>query len=117
MSQKNKKPAKQSVRCSFPFYNLEYHDGKDINLPPNETYSMEIRYPFTNPPIFVEVKTGKNGMGIGGLFKAIWKAYDVRFAKLYLGQDGSALHSVEELFLEGIDVDHKKRTIGLLIGS
>lgn len=110
MNQKNN-PNKQSIKCIMPLTSLEYCDGHDVNLPPNETYTLDLDLPWIwHIPLQSSFKTGKNGMGLGGLFKVIWKAYDKAYAKL-LSDSVYSDRSPNDIVIERIEVDHKRRVV------
>jgi hypothetical protein len=106
-----KKPAKQSVVVDIKIVDLIEAIWKgNITLPANKIYQLIIEYPF-NQIIVNPIKTGKNGMGLLQLLKKIGQIYDDVYENAY------SFHNIDDLYLEGITVDHKKKTIKLDVGS
>lgn len=98
--------------------------GEFQKLPPNRTYELTIDYPLSNPATY-KIKTGKKGMGLIKLLKAIGKAYERTYARedrtLKSEEEGGVYgiwgHDIGDLALEGISINHKTRKIRLDIGS
>lgn len=109
---------KQSIDCDIQVASIEYWKGKDLWLEANETYMLTIDYPFNISTDF-PVKTGKNGLGLFGLLPHISKAYDKKYAAIDSGKnkEDGYWHGIGDLKIEGIDVDHSKKTIKLHVGS
>lgn len=104
---------KQKVSCNISIDSLDSCSG-NIFLPPGQCYQLTINYPLeTQYNIFIE--TTKNGMGLSQLLFEIGKAYKRIYEspKRY----GVYGHSINDLYLEGIDVDHDKQIITLSVGS
>ena len=87
----------------------------DVYLPANKTYTIEIDYPFDEPGYF-DIKTN-SGMGFANLLTHIRKAYDKQYAAAKKSKTNGYWHGMEDLYLEGINVDHKTKKITLDIGS
>jgi hypothetical protein len=86
----------------------------DINLPPNQTYYLEVDYPLDTTYKF-KINTGKNGMSLVPLMKKIGEIYKGIYQKP--DKYGIWGHHITDLALEGIDVNHDKKVIKLFIGS
>lgn len=89
-------------------------------LPANKTYQLIIDYPLDKPAIY-KIHTSKTGMGMLALISKIGKLYEKTYEDEDATEDGGRYgiwgHSIEDLCLEGITVDHKKKRITLSIGS
>lgn len=87
--------------------------GKQALLP-NKQYILKITYPFNKPKEF-KIKTGKSGMKFEDVLKKVCAIYQ----DLYKEPDKNGVwgHSHDQLFIEGIIVNHKEQTIKLLMGS
>jgi len=123
-----KKTNKQSVNIHVPMTMISYSWEGNISLPPNETYVLHVDYPLRKPAKF-DIKTGKNGMGVIELINTIGKIYD----KMYEVDDKEDLlsddedfegytydicgHSIDDLSLSGIDVNHDKKKITISVDS
>jgi len=111
---------KQSLTVFIPVTNLSAIWKGDFNrLPANSTYQLIIDYPLTHPVTY-NIKTGKNGMGLISLLSKIGKLYE----KTYQDDDDSDGekhgiwgHDIGDLSLEGIDINHNRKTITLAVGS
>ena len=115
---KMKKYNKEKMILNIPIYCLDaIWRGTFKTLPANKKYELTIDYPLSSPAKYI-IKTGK-GMNFIGLLKEIGKAY----IKVYADDDkndskyGIWGHEITDLALEGISIDHKKKTIKLDIGS
>ena len=90
--------------------------GEFDRLPANKTFDLVLDYPFggTREHHF-PIKTGKKGMGLVALLGKIGKAYE----KIYEDPDENDVfgHDIDDLQLEGIQVNHKTKKITLSIGS
>lgn len=111
-----KKTKTQSLICNVHINDYSIFRG-DIWLPANKVYTLIIDYPIRNK-VKVKIKTGKKGLGFNGLIGRILKEY----CKIYKDADsenkyGVWGHSMEDLAIEGIRVDHVKKIIDLCIGS
>lgn len=105
----------QSVTLFIPVTNLDaIWKGDTSSLPPNKTYTLTIDYPLDKPAKF-KISTGKNGLSFLSLLKRIGSLYK----KVYENEDKYGVwgHVIDDLQLEGIDINHKKNTIDLYIGS
>lgn len=123
-----KKINKQHVKLEIQVTNLlNTWDGDLQKLPANKIFELIIDYPLSTPAIY-KIKTGKKGMGLAKLLKTIGKAYqktynreNVSIARLK-DEDAKSLygiwgHSIDDLSIEGITVDFKKKIITLDVGS
>jgi hypothetical protein len=104
----------QTVQTSLKVEDIQYWGSGDFQLPPNEIYTLVIDYPFDCERRY-QIKTGK-GMGLAGVFKHIGKAYEKTYADANKGNNGY-WHGIEDLHLEEIKVNHKKKLITLSVGS
>jgi len=104
----------QNIVCSFDFDSISCLSGQDIVLPPNEEFELVIDYPLHKSYI-KKIKTGKNGMGYVGILKKIYTAYQY----VYDHEDYYDVwgHYIDDLRIEGIRVDLKKKKIDLSMGS
>lgn len=107
---------KQSIDCNIRVDDLEFWKGKEFHLLPNSDYILIIDYPFYKHGEF-KVKTNKNGMGLIQLLSHIRKAYDKQYISAETDPENGYWHAIEDLLIEGIDVDHTKKTIKLCVGS
>ena len=109
-----KKKVKEHIKSNLHIMDIEYWGSGDILLPAKQVYALTIDYPFNDAGHF-PIKTGK-GLGFVGLMKLIYKYYVKHYANVE--KDGNGYwHGMEDLYLEGIDVDHKAKTIKLDVGS
>lgn len=114
-----KNKMKQKICCNIQIEANLNHKGKsffkgDIFLKPNTTYSLEIDYPLGVPAIF-EIKSGETGMGTNSLIGKICESY----YKIYQNEEKYEIwgHCLGDLAIEGINVNHEKKTIELFVGS
>jgi hypothetical protein len=115
-----KKTNKQSVNVHIPVTMLTSNWGGNFEkLPPNKTYELLIDYPLDNPAKF-KIKTGKKGIVLTDLLALIGKFYE----KVYETDDndggetyGIYGHSIDDLNLGRIYVDHNKMLITLGVNS
>lgn len=105
----------QSINCDIPVSNGEFFNGKDLWLPGNRTYTLIIDYPFSKVAEY-EIKT-KKGMGLAGLMKQIFKCYIRKYRDAERDDDDSYWHGIDDLVIEGIRVNHKRKTIRLDVGA
>lgn len=84
-----------------------------ICLLPNKIYTLTIDYPLDNPAVF-DINTGKKGINIinliGKIGKLYRKVYDEKHDEIWG-------HHIDDLCLEHIEIDNKKLTIKLGVGS
>lgn len=108
------KNAKQFISLSIPIKEHDIAKYLFKDLPPNQQYSLVIDYPLTNGASF-KINTGKKGMSLTDLVRRIKKTY----CKIYDGPNKYAIwgHRIEDLYLEKIIINHKKRTVMLEMGS
>ena len=109
------KKSLQSATLFIPIISLDaVWKGDASSLPPNKTYSLIIDYPLDKPAVF-KIKTGKKGMSFLSLLNKIGIFYN----RVY--EDGHKYvvwgHDISDLSLEGIDINHKNKTISLYVGS
>lgn len=105
---------KQKVNLDIQVRSL-YLWGNDLQqLPPNQTFELIIDYPISTWARY-KLKTGKSGMGLGKLLGEIGKAYQ----KVYAAADKYGVwgHSIDDLAIEGINIDFVKKIIRLDVGS
>lgn len=103
------------VTIFIPVTNLDgFWKGSFKDLPPNKIYELIIDYPLSVKAKF-KIHTGKNGLGLIKLLGIIGKKY----IHIYENprQYGIWGHVIDDLQLEGITVNHKKKTIELSMGS
>jgi hypothetical protein len=107
---------KQSVSLSIPVVYLgdKVWKGSFEKLPANQTYSLIIDYPLDMPANF-PIKTGKTGMTIVGLLAKIGEGY----RKVYENATRFGIwgHSIDDLCIVEIKVDHKTKRITLGVDS
>lgn len=88
--------------------------GNLDGLPPNNIYQLYIDYLIREQVIF-PIKVGKRWMSLSKLLVKIGLAYQNVYQNAnHFGVYG---HCIDDLYLEGIEVDHKKLTIKLTVGS
>ena len=112
-----KKVKKQSAWLFIPITDLGCGwKGEIDRLPANQTFDLVIGYPLggTKPHHF-PIKTGKKGMGLIALLGKIGQAYE----KLYEDPVGNHIfgHGIDDLCLEGININFTAKTITLRVGS
>lgn len=105
------------ISCDFKIdHIIDYMSGEDIYLPPNETFELQIDYP-CDKTIF-KINTGAKGMGSFGLVKEIGKGYQEIYKNAETTNPFNVWgHGIEDLALEGIDVDFTNKKIKLHVGS
>jgi hypothetical protein len=112
ITQAKKKRTHNRITVSIPVYQLSYFKGDVDKLPPNSTYRLTIDYPLYEKRSY-EIKTGKSGMGLGALIRAIGKCYE----KACENDDNVWGHSIDDLFLEEIKINHSKKMIIVDVSS
>jgi len=105
----------QKMNCDIRLTSIEYWKGKNILIPKNSTYSLTIDYPFSIPGIF-KLQT-KKSVGLIELLKFIHKCYEKQYKIADKDEDNSYWHGIEDLVIEGININHKTKKITLYIGS
>ena len=109
-----KKKTKERIKTNIHITDIEYWPNQDILLPANKVYTLIIDYPFDDEGKFT-IKTGK-GLGFVGLVKRIFSCYEKQYANAEKSNNGY-WHGIGDLYLEGIDLNHKDKTIRLSVGS
>lgn len=109
-----KKVKKQNISLDVQVSALDYFKGDMQLLPPNKTYQLIIDYSVSNWATY-KIHTGKSGIGLNRLLTYIGKAYN----KVYAAEDKYGVwgHGINDLALEGINIDHTSKTIRLQVGS
>jgi hypothetical protein len=111
------KKTKQSVTIFIPVAQLgATWKGEIDRLSANQTFDLVLDYPFDGErKHHFPIKTGKNGMGLIALLGKIGQAYE----KIYEDpeENGVEGHDIDDLQLEGINVNYKTKKITLDIGS
>jgi hypothetical protein len=105
----------QSVTLFIPVTNLDaIWKGDASPLPPNQTYNLIIDYPLDKPASF-KIRTGKNGM----TFLSLLNKIGIYYNKIYENEDKYGIwgHDIDDLSLQGVDINHKNKTINLSLGS
>ena len=105
----------QFIDCIIPVWNGKYFK-EDFWLPEKQVYTLTITYPFNKPAEF-EIKTGKKGMGLAGLMRQIHRCYVKKFKAARKDPNDGYWHALGDLVVEGILLDHDKKTIRLHVGS
>lgn len=115
----------QSITLFIPVTSLDaIWRGDSKKLPANKVYQLIIDYPLSVPARY-KIKTGKKGMDILKLLtvigKCYQKTYDVEDETCESEEEGGCYgiwgHSIDDLCLEGISINHKTKKIKLFIGS
>ena len=112
-----KKKNKQSIAIDIPV--AQFQDtpwkGELDKLPPNQTFYLNIDYPIDGPGHSFLIKTGKHGLGLIGLLNEIGSAYE----EIYKAPERNRVygHSINDLIIEGINIDFKNKLITLDVGS
>lgn len=93
--------------------------GDFQKLPANQIYQLIIDYPLDKPAVYL-IKTGKKGMGLIALLSKIGKLYQKTYDvedESEAGRYGIYGHSIDDLNLTGIRVNHKTKKIILDVNS
>lgn len=110
----------QSITLFIPVtYLLGMWKNEFQELPPNQSFQLIIDYPLSRPAIY-KINTGKKGMGLSRLLKTIGKKYQQTYNREDASEEGVYGiygHSIDDLSIEGIKVNYKKKTIRLDVGS
>lgn len=99
--------------------NFEYGDSKPMTnvLPPNSTYTCKVSYPFDNG-FTMQVNAGDKGMTLKAFNTKLRDAYKRHYKAIDADKiDDGYWHGLDDLFLEGVDVNDDEKTIGIVIGS
>lgn len=109
---KTKLHNRQSVSCDIPLFTDDWRG--ELFIPRNQTYCLTVDYPVQDDLQF-PVKSGPSGMTTMGLIKRIIKIYQM----IYKSPSKYKIwgHSLDDLVLEGINVNHKTKVITLGVGS
>lgn len=117
---KKKFKTTQSIVINIPVsYLLGTFRGEFQKLPANQTFELVIDYPLSTPAIY-KIRTGKSGMGLNKLLSVIGKKYQQTYDREDASEEGVYGiygHSIDDLSIEGIKVNYKKKTIRLDVGS
>ena len=122
---KKKFKTTQSISLFVPIiYLLGIWKKEFQELPPNQSFQLTIDYPLSKPAVY-KINTGKKGMGLSRLLKTIGKkyqqTYDREDATTKDKEEGGCYgiygHAMSDLAIEGIQVNYKKKTIKLDVGS
>lgn len=109
------KANKESVNIFIPITSLGATvKGKFSGLKPNKVYELQIDYPLDKVYVF-EIKTGKGGVALIELLAKIGEIYK----HIYDNEEKYGIwgHSIDDLCLEGIYINHTTRKIAIDIGS
>ena len=103
---------KEKISCNYHLWDCNVKG--DCFLPPETTYTLCIDYPLGIPATF-QIKSGEKGMGTNSLIGKIAKCYK----DVYKTPEKYQIwgHDIGDLYLEGLEVDHKTKEIWLYIGS
>lgn len=103
----------KSVNCNTKISDIE-NKMEDVFLPANEIFTLEIDYPLDKPAKF-KIKTGKTGIGTAKLITKICFLYH----KIYENDEKYGIwgHCIDDLTLEGINVNFGKKLITIDVGS
>lgn len=108
---------KQKLLCNVRVEDIEYWGKGDIYLLPNKEYTLTIDYPFSKPGYFkIRTKSGER-TGFGEIIKFIYKSYLKQYDSVDEDGDNGYWHGIEDLTIEQISVDHKKKKITIDVGS
>ena len=110
-----KKAIKHNINCDVKVSGIEYWKGEDFLIPKNSTYQLIIDYPFNKAGVF-ELKTTEP-IGMMGLIKFIGKCYIKQYKNAETDDDNGYWHGIEDLVIEGININHKTKKIELFVGS
>lgn len=122
MKKVKKKANKQSIDVHIPVTMLSSSWKGDFDkLPANEVYELIIDYPLDNPARY-KIKTGKNGMGLVALLGTIGKFYEKTYEDEDSSEDprgryGIYGHSIDDLSLSGVNINHTTKKITLDVDS
>ncbi len=111
-----KKSLKQKVECDIPLYSAKDNWRGRLSLPPNKTYQLLIDYPFSKEKVF-NIKTTSKGLDLVSLVPLIHKSYIKKFKLAEKDDEDDYWHSIDDLVIEAIYVNHKTKKITLDIGS
>lgn len=102
------------------------NNGNGLDLEPNSVYKVKFTYPLTDSSTLT-ITTKKKGMGALELLLTVCQEYrriydeeEEYFEKNPNGDSppyGIWGHDIEDLYLEGLEVNHKNKTITLFVGS
>ena len=104
----------KEITCSIPIAHACWTWENEVCLKPNSTYTLIVSYPLDKEYSF-PIKVGKSGMGSFGLVSKVGQIYDQIYAEE--SKYGVWGHGIDDLCLEGFNIDHKTKKIKLYIGS
>lgn len=105
---------KQHTQCNLKINSLVDFKGECIELLPDSNYTLIIDYPLEKAHSVI-IKTGKRGLSYTALLKRIGKEYIHVYSLEH--QFGVWGHSLNDLYLEQLHVDHETKKITLAVGS
>jgi len=106
---------KKSITVFIPVSYLNgIWKGDFKDLPANKSFELIVDYPLSEPASFT-LRTGKKGMNLIRLLKEVGKAYQ----KIYDRMDKYDVcgHDIDDLSVQGVNVDYAKKKITLDMGS
>lgn len=114
MKRNPKMEGKEKIDCFISITDLAaLSSGSSIKIPPNETYRLTINYPVKEERTF-PIEGGEFGLLLLDLFAEI----EICYWKVFEEQPFNTInHGIEDLTLEGMEINHDEKTIGLSVGS
>lgn len=109
-----KQRGKRSVRVNAKVAYASDSFKGDLYLAPNQVYMFIFDYPLSQEAHFL-VNTGKRGMGTGEIIRKAGVLYNQIYR--YPVKYGIWGHDIEDLYFEGISVDHDRRFVSFAVGS
>lgn len=105
---------RRTFNCLIPVSMLPACKGSLDSLPPNSNYEVIVDYPLESSVKF-KITTGHKGLPSGKLLQKIGKIYE----RIYQNPDKYKVygHSLEDLILETVRINHKTKQIALDLGS
>lgn len=102
----------QKLFMNIRLIHVEDFGGKEVYLERNKIYKLLISYPFDTAKTY-SLKVSGRTIGFITLLDFIYKSYKKHYKKY--GEE--AYHSIGDLFVEGIEVNHITGDINLSMGS